>query len=162
MTGGHQFFPDLTVEGDHLRFIWWDSRNDPTYSLVRPIGNDASGTVIPSLDVYTTTTTKALAPGAAVRLTDVTSDGNFDQFGGRTIPFAGDYLWIDLQGAKTFATWTDWRDTVPGNDPRTPGNNGSEVLQCRTENPAGSGVYTGDTCPRAGGLDQDIYGSLTP
>ena len=157
---GHQLFPDLTVEGDHLRFIWWDSRLDPSYSLVRPIGNRADGTVVPSLDVYTATSSKALVPGAAVRLTDVTSNGNFDQFGGRTVPFAGDYLWIDSQGARTFAVWTDWRDTVPGNDPRTSGNNGSEVMQCRTD--FGGGAFSGDTCPRAGGLDQNIYGSLTP
>lgn len=157
---GHQLFPDLTVEGDHLRFIWWDSRNDPSYSVLRPIGNYADGSVVPSLDVYTATTSKALAPASAVRLTDVKSNGNFDQFGGRTVPFAGDYLWIDSQGAKTYAVWTDWRDTVPGNDQRTPGNNGSEVLQCRTD--LGGGVFTGDTCPRDGGLDQNIYGSLTP
>ena len=110
--------------------------------------------------MYTATSSKALVPGAAVRLTDVTSNGNFDQFGGRTVPFAGDYLWIDSQGARTFAVWTDWRDTVPGNDPRTSGNNGSEVMQCRTD--FGGGAFSGDTCPRAGGLDQNIYGSLTP
>jgi len=25
-----------------------------------------------------------------------------------------------------------------------------------------SGAFTGDTCPRAGGLDQNIYGSVAP
>lgn len=36
---------------------------------------------------------------------------------------------------------------------------GADVKQCRTEV---DGVITGDTCPRAGGLDQDIYGDLAP
>jgi hypothetical protein len=34
------------------------------------------------------------------------------------------------------------------------------VLQCRDLRTDGS--HTGDLCPRAGGLDQDIYGDLTP
>lgn len=158
---GHQLFPDLTIEGDHLRFIWWDSRNDPSYSLVRPIGNDVSGNVGPSLDVYTATASKALVPNAAVKLTDLMSNPNFDQFSGRTVPFGGDYLWIDSQGTRTYAAWTDWRDTVAGNDQRTPGSTkGAEVLQCRTD--LGGGVFSGDWCPRDGGLDQNIYGSLTP
>jgi hypothetical protein len=49
---------------------------------------------------------------------------------------------------------------VPGTDPReTAGgaepNEGADVLQCRVGN-------AGDTCPRAGGLDQNIYGDLAP
>jgi len=34
------------------------------------------------------------------------------------------------------------------------------VLQCRVELDDGS--ISGDTCPRDGGLDQDIYGDLAP
>ena len=158
---GHQLFPDLTIEGNHLRFIWWDSRNDSAYSLIRPIGNTASGVVGASLDVYSATTTKALVPGTAVALTDTASNGNYLQFSGRTVPFAGDYLWVDSQGSKTFSVWTDWRDTRPGDDPRTTGTSGgAEVWQCRTD--LGGGAFSGDTCPRDGGLDQNIYGSLTP
>ena len=37
---------------------------------------------------------------------------------------------------------------------------GADVLQCRTLR--AGGTWTGDTCPRAGGLDQDIYGDHTP
>ena len=37
---------------------------------------------------------------------------------------------------------------------------GADVKQCRTE--LADGSVTGDTCPRAGGLDQDIYGDKTP
>jgi hypothetical protein len=68
-------------------------------------------------------------------------------------------------GRASFGTWTDWRNTVAGSDPRegstaNDGPFGPEVHQCRTL--LASGAYTGDTCPRAGGLDQDIYGDLTP
>jgi len=50
------------------------------------------------------------------------------------------------------------RDTVAGVDQRetTQDETGADVLQCRTQRPDGS--FTGDTCPRAGGLDQNIYG----
>ena len=75
------------------------------------------------------------------------------------MPFAGDYLWIDSAAGRTFSTWTDYRNTVPGNDPRTTGTRG-DVLQCRTQR--ADGTFTGDTCPRAGGLDQDIYGDVSP
>jgi hypothetical protein len=37
---------------------------------------------------------------------------------------------------------------------------GADVLQCRTQKADGS--WTGDTCPRDGGLDQNIYGDLVP
>ena len=79
------------------------------------------------------------------------------------MPFAGDYLWISSLGSFSFGVWTDWQNTVPGVDQRETGsddNDSADVLQCRTLLP--SGALTGDKCPRDGGLDQDIYGSLTP
>jgi hypothetical protein len=160
---GHQFFPDVAVSSGGLHALWWDSRNDPTYSKERPIGNDADGNVVPSLDVYAAS--RPASGGAwtgAVKLTDVRSNPNFEQFDGRTVPFAGDYLWISSQGGRTFGTWTDWRNTVGGVDQREaePDETGADVLQCRTEKSDGS--FTGDTCPRNGGLEQDIYGDLAP
>ena len=55
-------------------------------------------------------------------------------------------------------TWTDGRNTAPGADPRYPldGTDGFDVLQCRAQNPDGS--WGADTCPNAGGLDQNIWG----
>jgi len=145
-----------------LHTIWWDSRNDPTYSRARPIGNDAAGNVVPSLDVYAST--KPAASGAwatAAKLTTVRSNPNYEQFSDRMVPFAGDYLWVSSEGGRTFATWTDWRDTVAGTDARetTPDETGADVLQCRD---LIGGVFTGDLCPRAGGIDQNIYGSTAP
>jgi hypothetical protein len=157
---GHQLFADVVADSGAVHVMWWDSRNDRCYSPARPVGNCADGTLVPSLDVYgTTLDLTTLAPAAITRVTDVTSNPNWDQFAGRTVPFAGDYLWIDSAAGRTFSTWTDYRDTVPGNDPRTADTRG-DVLQCRTLRQ--DGTFTGDTCPRAGGLDQNIYGDLSP
>ncbi len=89
-------------------------------------------------------------------------NGQWEQFGGRTVPFGGDYLWIDSKNGTTFGTWTDWRNTLPGTDLRetVQDETGADVLQCRVD--TGGGVISGDTCPRSGGLDQDIYGDLAP
>jgi hypothetical protein len=91
------------------------------------------GALKPSLDVYAATLNPTtLAESGTARLTSFTSNPNWDQFSGRTVPFAGDSLWIDSAGGRTFATWTDYRNTVAGNDPRTTGTRG-DVKQCRTQ-----------------------------
>lgn len=157
---GHQLFADVVADSGSVHVMWWDSRNDSCYSPARPIGNCADGSLVPSLDVFATTLNPTtLAPAGSVRLTDTTSNPNWDQFGGRTVPFAGDYLWIDSARGTTYAVWTDYRDTRAGDDIRTTGTRG-DVYQCRTT--LASGAVTGDTCPRDGGLDQDIYGDLAP
>lgn len=170
-TKQHQLFPDLAVNAGTGHLIWWDSRHDTSCATAlacaqQPIGNTADRHVAQqALDVYAKAFPLSGGPTAvsATRLTDVSSNPNFEQFGGRTVPFAGDYLWVDSQGSQTFATWTDWRDTVPGTDARETAvtgtaepNEGADVLQCRATPTAG------DTCPRAGGLDQNIYGDHAP
>jgi hypothetical protein len=169
---GQQLFPDLAVDGGVIHALWWDSRNDilndaSTFKLRPvgngPVGNDHSGQVGPALDVFAATrSADAGTWSPAVRLSDVMSNPNFEQFSGRTVPFAGDYLWIDSKGGVTFGVWTDWRDTVSGVDQRetTADETGADVKQCRTERSDMS--FTGDTCPRDGGLDQNIYGDLAP
>lgn len=157
---GHQLFADVVADSGVVHVLWWDSRNDKCYSPARPVGNCADGSLTPSLDVYSATLSPTtLAAGGIAKLTDVASNPNWDQFGGRTVPFAGDYLWIDSAAGSTFATWTDYRNTAAGDDPRTTGTRG-DVYQCRTER--ADGTFTGDTCPRDGGLDQNIYGDLSP
>jgi hypothetical protein len=162
-----QLFPDLSVDSGVIHALWWDSRNDENNDASsfrqRPVGNDANGNVAPSLDVYAAT--RPVAGGTwttAARMSDVTTNPNYEQFSGRTVPFAGDYLWIDSKGGVTYGVWTDWRDTSAGVDQREPSQDetGADVLQCRTQRSDGS--VTGDTCPRAGGLDQNIYGDLAP
>ncbi|MDQ1641587.1 MAG: hypothetical protein QOJ90_938 [Actinomycetota bacterium] len=158
-TTGHQLFPDVAVEQGVVHVLWWDSRNDSCYSAARPIGNCADRSLVPSLDVFGATLDSGLHAVNEAKLTDVPSNPNWDQFSGRTVPFAGDYLWIDSAAGTTYGTWTDYRNTVAGNDPRTTDLRG-DVWQCRTQ--LSDGSYTGDKCPRAGGLDQNIYGDLSP
>ena len=85
----------------------------------------------------------------------------YEQFGNRDIPFFGDYNSIAAVGDTVLMDWTDQRDpdeTKPGTDPRYTngdGTDGFDVLQCRT--PVGTG-FSADTCPNAGGLDQNIFG----
>ena len=161
---GHQTFPDISADGGVLHALWWDSRSDPCYSAMRPIGNCANGTTVPSLDVWAAMSADHGDTWVnRTRLTTVTSNPNYEQFGGRTVPFGGDYLWISSMGGFSFGAWTDWRNTVAGVDQREAGsedNDDADVFQCRTLLP--SGAFTGDTCPRDGGLDQNIYGGLTP
>jgi hypothetical protein len=162
---GHQVWPDVSADGGVVHVLWWDSRNDACYSPARPIGNCADRTVSPGLDVYATKSTDRGATFAAsTRVSDVTDSPNREQFSSRTVPFAGDYLWISSIGNVSYGTWTDQRNTATGTDLREAADDdndlGADVLQCRTTKSDGS--ISGDTCPRAGGLDQNIYGDLTP
>ena len=165
---GHQVFPDISADGGTLHVLWWDSRLDPAYSPQRPVGNDANGVTYASLDAWgAQSTDHGTTWSGKTRLTSVTSNPNYEQFDNRTDPFAGDYLWVTSLGSFSFGTWTDWRNTVQGTDPREVSEPedkdgaSADVLQCRTFN-ASTGTWSGDQCPHAGGLDQDIYGSLTP
>jgi hypothetical protein len=169
-TKQHELFPDIAVNGGTAHVLWWDSRNDSSCSSARtcaqqPIGNTADRQVVQdALDTYATSFPTSTGPtgGASTRLSTVSTNPNFEQFDGRQVPFAGDYLWIDSVGSRTYGAWTDWRDTVAGTDAReTSGtgaepNEGADVKQCRT------GATAGDTCPRDGGLDQNIYGDQAP
>ena len=162
---GHQIYPALSADGGVVHAIWWDSRLDPNYSPKRPIGNDVSGATGPALDAWGAfSTDHGDTWGSHTRLTTVSSNPNYEQFSNRTVPFAGDYLWVTSLGTFSFGTWTDWRDTAAGADPREAANDdgdNADVVQCRTFNIA-TGAWSGDTCPHNGGLDQNIYGSTTP
>ncbi len=159
---GLQRFPDISVDQGSMHAIWWDSRNDPCYSPQRPLGNCADLTTTESLDAYGAAgDASSLTWSASERLSDTSSNPNWEQFGGRAVPFGGDYLYISSVGAFSYGTWTDWRNVVPGTDPREGAeNDGADVHQCRAQNPDGS--WGPDTCPWEGGLDQNIYGALTP
>jgi hypothetical protein len=176
---GHQVFPDINVDQGTMHTIWWDSRNDPSYSVQRPIGNDAGGHVYPSLDAFGASATASANPTWTIqRLSDVTTAPNYEQFDARAVPFAGDYLYVSSVGTFSYGVWTDWRDTrgataghddlreagAPDEDdtgtPAFPGSVPADVYQCRHLTADGS--VSGDTCPRDGGLDQNIYGDATP
>jgi hypothetical protein len=152
-AGGHQLFTDISADGGVLHTLWWDSCNDPCYAPTRPEGNCADRTTVPSLDVYATQSTdNGMTWLSSTRVTDVMPNPNYEQFANRTVPFAGDYLWITSLGDFSYGTWTDWRDTVQGTDPR-------EVNEDEDNT---TGAWSSDLCPRDGGLDQNIYGDYTP
>ena len=166
---GHQIFPDVSADNPNatsrgtVHTIWWDSRNDPCYSPARPIGNCADRSTVPSLDAWGGLSTDFGGTWASTRVSDVTSNPNYEQFANRTVPFAGDYLYISSVNDFSYGVWTDWRDTVQGRDPReVPEDEDdatADVHQCRV---FANGAWSGDLCPREGGLDQNIYGDLTP
>ena len=162
--GGLQRFPDISVDAGSMHALWWDSRNDECFSPARPLGNCADKSTVPSIDAYSAAgVASALTWSPAVRLSDVTSNPNWEQFSGRSVPFGGDYLYVSSVGAFSYGVWTDWRNVVAGTDPREGGDgdtDGADVKQCRAQNPDGS--FGRDTCPFAGGLDQNIYGDTTP
>ncbi len=165
-ANGQQLFPDVTVSAGMVHMMWWDSRYDPNNDgdtmKIRPIGNDEHGNVAPALDVVYGHRSASVTSGSwsPTRITNETSSLQWEQFSGRTVPFAGDYNWIDAQGGTVYMVWTDGRDVVDGTDPRYPdGHDGTDVLQCRAKLTSNPDTYGGDTCPRAGGLDQNIYGS---
>jgi hypothetical protein len=171
---GHQVFPDISADGGVFHALWWDSHNDPCYSIQRPIGNCDDRSTDASLDVYATSSVDAGDSWAsATRITDTTTNPNYEQFDNRALPFAGDYLWVTSLGSFAFGTWTDWRDTVGGTDPREtattdPDADNADVHQCRTSSTTtdkkGNTIttFSGDTCPHDGGIDQNIYGAATP
>ncbi len=162
---GHQLFPDISAGGGgNLHAIWWDSRNDPTYSAARPVGNAADGTTVPSLQVFGASSTDSGASWTLGQVTARLSNPNYEQFSNRTVPFAGDYLWVTSAGATAFGVWTDWLETVQGLDPREKTEDEddatADVKQCRTF--SATAGWSGDTCPHDGGLDQNIYGATAP
>jgi hypothetical protein len=171
-AAGHQVFPDISADGGVLHAMWWDSRNDSCYSVTRPIGNCADRRTVPSLDVYGAMSTNAGGTWTGkTRVTDVSTNPNYEQFDNRAVPFAGDYLWVTSLGSFAYTTWTDWRNTVQGTDPRETTEDAdqatADVHQCRTLSTVQTkkgpvSFWSGDLCPHDGGIDQNIYGDLSP
>jgi hypothetical protein len=161
---GHQVFPDISADGGVLHTLWWDSRLDPCRSVQLPIGNCADRSTTASLDVFAAKSTDGGDTWTGkTRVTDVSTNPNYEQFDNRQVPFAGDYLWVTSLGDFSYGVWTDWRNTVAGTDPREaaggPDDESADVLQCRTLT---DNTWSGDQCPHAGGIDQNIYGDGTP
>jgi hypothetical protein len=169
---GDQLFSDLAIEGGTLHFVWWDSRNDNCYDVTRPIGNCKDRSTVPSLDAYGATSgDRGLTITGQARLSTETSNPNYEQFDDRKVPFAGDYLWVTALGGFAYSTWTDWRNTKQGTDQREVSEDEdtgtADVHQCRvavtTQGKKGpTTAWSGDRCPREGGIDQNIYGAVTP
>jgi hypothetical protein len=181
-AAGQQVFPDISADGGTLHALWWDSRMDPCKDVQFPIGNCADRSTTPSLDVFAakstdggTTWTGTDVTNTAIksdRVTNVTTNPNYEQFDNRADPFAGDYLWVTSLGDFSYGVWTDWRNTVAGVDPReTPDESdagNADVYQQRHQIPVTdkkgntTNTWSGDDDPHGGGIDQNIYGDKTP
>ncbi|CAN5521953.1 hypothetical protein BH18ACT16_BH18ACT16_14270 [soil metagenome] len=167
-AAGHQFFPDIDAYRGEIGVVWQDNRTDPAYSVQRPIGNTAlatsSGTDV--VNSFFSHSTNGSSWSASTKVSSQGHQSEYEMFGNRDIPFHGDYTWVSLANVDpadpnspliAYMTWTDNRDVVTGTDPREATQDGFDVLQCRALQ--SDGTYGPDTCPNAGGLDQNIYGS---
>jgi hypothetical protein len=173
---GQQYFPDIDANAGRLNVMYQDSRSDcasgpPTtpsggdfrtvpvsnrWVAANPPGSVSCG---PGLQSFYALSTDGGATFSYQLASAVATMPQYEQFGGRDVPFFGDYNYISAVGSTALLAWTDQRDTVPGIDPRYTngdGTDGFDVLQCRALQPDGS--FGPDTCPDAGGLDQNVYG----
>jgi hypothetical protein len=165
---GHQYWPNIEYDksADQLALIYYDSREDPSYSVNRPPGNVAGGTSVCGVPASATCDVlnafiATSSDGVTWSPTKVSSVGHqpeYEMFGNRDDPFHGDYLWVDAAGGTVYGVWADNRDVVPGSDPRETTQDGFDVHQCRAPNPDGS--FGPDTCPNAGGLNANIFGAI--
>ena len=165
---GHQYFSDIDALGGKLVAVWQDNRTDDAYSVQLPIGDtrDALGRPVSSgtdvVGTYASVSDDGVSFTPLGIVSSATHQPSYEMFGGRQVPFQGDYNWVALafDGASlaSYLAWTDNRDVRPGVDIReTDYVDGFDVFQCR--DPAAPAT---DLCPNAGGLDQNIYGqSLT-
>ena len=149
---GHQFFPWIAAANGRLSAVYYDSRLDANYSATAAPCNDVHGNGYACLAVWYSSSTDGGATWSHQELTNALTNPNFEQFGGRLVPFFGDYIMVAAVGNSVEAVWTDARDVVAG--PDSDGND-----------PAGD-THNGGTCfstianncfDLTGGLDQNIY-----
>jgi hypothetical protein len=153
---GHQFFPWITASGGRITAIYYDSRADgANYAPTRPPCNSASGVTSACLAVWSSTSTDGGATWAHSVVTDTLTNPNLEQFGGRKVPFFGDYIMVSAVGNTVAAAWTDQRDAVTAAD-TTGDNDGADVAG--DPETGGSCTSSFNFCFDAtGGLDQNIY-----
>jgi hypothetical protein len=159
---GHQFYTWLIASNGRVSAVWYDSVGDPNYSPTRAPCNTATGGTTACLNVrYAESSDGGKTWGPSIQVNDMPTNPNIEQFGGRLVPFFGDYITVAAQGDVIGVVWTDQRNAVTA--PDTSGDNdGADA--------AGS-PETGGTCTSSlttcfdgtGGLDQNIYSAtITP
>jgi hypothetical protein len=173
---GHQFYSDIDAYAGRLHVVYHDTRSDTatgppgTVGDFRtvPFSNQWVGGAVGSthtnqgVETWYARSTDGGATWSHQRVSGGSYALNYEQFGNRDIPFFGDYNYISASASNVLMAWPSGQDTVLGTDPRyTDGNgtDGFDVLQCRI---FANGVWGADTCPDAGGLDQNIYGFVGP
>jgi len=142
--------------------VQFDSQGDPNYSATRPPCNSATGQTSACLNVgYAESTDGGKTWGSSIQVTDTPTNLDYEQFGGRRVPFFGDYITVAAQGDTIGAAWTDQRNTVGAAD--TSGDNDGADVAGDPET-GGSCTSSLDTCfDGTGGLDQNIYAAtITP
>jgi hypothetical protein len=157
---GHQYFPDVDAIDGTLVAMWQDNRGSD-YSVQRPIGNTAdatsSGATVGTFAAYSTNGTDFTPLGM---VSSERQSIQYEMFDARSVPFLGDYNWVSLvgtpEGISGYMAWTDNRDVLPGTDPRETTQDGFDVHMCVNVT---DGVAGPNTCPNAGGFDQNIYGT---
>jgi hypothetical protein len=153
---GHQFFPYITASAGRVSAIWYDSVGDPDYSPSRAPCNAADGSGSACLNVrYASSTNGGTTWSSSFKVTDQATNPNYEQFGGRLIPFFGDYITVAAVGDVIGSVWTDQRDTVGAADPDGD-KDGNDVAG----DPETGGTCTStltDCFDGTGGLDQNIY-----
>ncbi|MDP9301738.1 MAG: glycoside hydrolase [Actinomycetota bacterium] len=158
---GHQYFPDGDALAGRLAVVWQDSREDPCYSAQLPVDNTASATKCDdhALNTYAAVSTDGVTFGSSAVASSVGQMPQYEMFDAASVPFLGDYNWIDLielgDGSLFgYLSWTDNRDVVPGNDPREATQDGFDVTGWFTD---ANGNLARNF--NAGGYDQNIYGN---
>jgi hypothetical protein len=160
---GHQFFPDGDALAGQLAVVWQDSRVDGDYSVQRPVGNlaDATSSGTDALSSFVAVSTNGTSFGSPMEVASVRQQPQYEMFDAASVPFLGDYNWIQLAESGSgslfgYMTWTDNRDVVPGTDPRETTQDGFDVKGCWVQ--GSDGTWT-RTCLNGGGYNQNIYGN---
>jgi hypothetical protein len=152
---GHQFFPWISASAGTINAVYYDSVGDSNYAPTRAPCNSATGAGSACLNVRYAVSTDGGANWTSTLVTKAPMNPNYEQFGGRKIPFFGDYIMVGAVGSTVAAVWTDTRDVVGAVDP-TGDNDNDDVAG----DPETGGACTSslDACfDGTGGLDQNIY-----
>ena len=150
---GHQYLPDIASADGVITVVFYDSRADAAYSPNLPPGDTADGRNSGgAVDTFVAQSSDGGTSWTETRISNFSSNYNWETHGSRMIPFWGDYIYVSAVHGGVNVTWTDSRDLVPGVDPRDPtATDGFDVLQCNASTLA--------SCNSQGGLDQNIYGA---
>jgi hypothetical protein len=162
-SSGHQFFPFLTASNGRVSAIFYDSRNDPNYDPTRAPCNNANGVTSACLNVrYTESNDGGKTWQPSIQVTNTPTNPNLEQFGGRLVPFFGDYITVAAQGDTIGAAWTDQRNAVLGTEPNGTDQDGADAAG--DPETGGSCTSSLTTCfDTTSGLDQNIYAApITP
>src|SRR6266511_1624213 len=167
---GHQWFPDIASGDGTINVVFYDSRQDPSYSPDLPPGDTAgganSGDVVAAMVAQSTT---GGTSWAEQEVSSARSNFGWETHGSMRVGFWGDYNYVSAVPGAVYVTWTDSRDFVAGPDPRETGADedadGFDGFQtCAwVPNDINAASYSSptpaDPCLSQGGLDQNIYGA---